>query len=327
MQRGLGAAARFRLNSYRVMTQTVRRLLIVGCGNVALRMIPLLRGRCRIYALSRSPGRFPLLRAHGVVPVHGDLDQPDTLEAISGLAHDVVHFAPPPGRGTRDMRTAHLIAALAKARSLPQQLVYISTTGVYGNCGGELVTETRPARPQTARAKRRADAERQLRVWGRRSGVAVTILRAPGIYAEDRLPLKRLAAGTPALRPEDDAYTNHVHAEDLAHMAVAALRRGYPNRMYNAADDSNLKMGEYFDLVADRFGLPRPQRVSRAEAHARIPDSLLSFMGESRRLSNRRIKQELKLRLRYPTVEDGLAAALAARRAATRPDAADEQVK
>ena len=140
----------------------------------------------------------------------------------------------------------------------------------------------------------------------------------PGIYAADRLPIARLRAGTPALLPEDDAYTNHVHADDLAAMVVAALRAARPCRVYNASDDSRLKMGEYFDRVADRFGLPRPPRLPWSEARQRIPAGMLSFMGESRQLSNQRVKRELRVRLRYPTVDDGLAAALA-------PRAADER--
>jgi nucleoside-diphosphate-sugar epimerase len=291
----------------------MRRLLIVGCGDVALRMVALVRGRCRIFALSHSPPRFAALRRLGVTPVPGDLDQPQTLNALAGLAHDVVHFAPPPSHGVHDTRTAHLIAALAKGQSLPQQLIYISTSGVYGDCNGELVVETRPARPQTDRARRRADAERRLREWGARSGVRVVILRVPGIYAADRLPLERLQKGTPALTHEDDAYVNHVHADDLARIALAAFYRGQPNRMYNVVDDTPQKMGDYFDLVADRFGLPRPPRITRAEAERLLPQNLLSFMRESRRLVNRRIKQELRARLRFPTVQDGIAAALTAR--------------
>lgn len=284
----------------------MRRLLVVGFGDIAQRMVPLLAGRWRVYALARDPRRFPLLRALGVTPVRGDLDRPETLAPLAGLAHDVAHLAPPPERGARDTRTAHLIAALAKGGSLPQHFVYISTSGVYGDCGGALVAETRPARPQTERARRRADAERQLRVWGRRSGVRVSILRVPGIYAADRLPLARLRYGTPALNADEDVYVNHVHAEDLARIVVAALQRGAPGRMYNAADDAPIRMGDYFDLVAERFGLPRPPRVSRAAASRLIAPNLRSFMSESRRLVNRRLKQELRVRLRFPTVREGI---------------------
>ena len=284
-------------------------MLIIGFGDIAQRMIPLLAGRCRIYALVRDPRRFALLRALGVTPIPGDLDEPASLAPLAGLAHDLMHLAPSPDRGVRDTRTAHLVAALAKGGSLPQHLVYISTSGVYGDCGGELVPETRPPRPQTERARRRADAERQLRDWGRRSGVRVSILRVPGIYAADRLPLARVTRGTPALNAEEDAYVNHVHADDLARIAVAALRRGGPRRMYNAADDAPIRMGDYFDLVPDRFGLPHPPRVTRTEAERVLPENLRSFMNESRRLVNRRLKQELRLTLRFPSVRHGILAA------------------
>lgn len=286
----------------------MRRLLIIGCGDIALRMLPLLRARYTVYALVRSRERLPELRALGLRPVLGDLDKPETLGALSGIAHDVVHFAPPPSSGPHDMRTAHLIAALTKGKSVPQQVVYISTTGVYGDCGGALVEETRPLRPRTQRAQRRADAELKLRRWGTRAGVRVMLLRVPGIYAADRLPLARLARGTPALRVEDDPYVNHVHADDLARMVVAALRHGNPNRSYNAADDVPQRMGDYFDLVADRCGLPRPPRVARAEAERALSPQVYSFMSESRRISNRRIKRELRVALRYPSVREGIAA-------------------
>ncbi|MGH8751593.1 MAG: SDR family oxidoreductase [Burkholderiales bacterium] len=287
----------------------MRRLLIIGCGDVALRMVRQLRGAYRVYALSHSPQRFATLRAHGIMPVAGDLDKPETLVALGGLAHDVVHFAPPPSQGWYDTRTAHLLAVLTKKKILPHRLIYISTSGVYGDCGGAIVPETRPLKPLTGRARRRFDAERRVREWGRRSGVSVSILRVPGIYAADRLPLQRLKNATPALRAEDDAYSNHIHADDLARSVIAALRLGKPGRAYNTSDDSQLKMGDYFDLVADRFGLPRPPRIARAAAQQKLPETLLSFMQESRRLANRRMKRELQVKLLYPRVADGIAAA------------------
>lgn len=268
-----------------------------------------LRSRHRIYALTRDTRRFALLRRHGVIPLAGDLDMPSTLEALAGLAHDVIHLAPPPASGVIDSRTAHLIAAIGRGRSLPQHFVYISTSGVYGDCNGGTVSETRPLNPLTARARRRVDAERRLRDWGARSGVRVSLLRVPGIYAADRLPVARIERGTPALLPQEDSYVNHVHADDLAAMVVAALYRGQANRSYNATDDAPQKMGDYFDLVADRFSLPRPPRLPRTEARAVLPESLYSFMSESRQLANRRIKQELRVRLRYPSVREGVAAA------------------
>lgn len=285
----------------------MRRLLIVGCGDVGLRMTPALAGRYRVYALMHSDERRALLRSHGLITVAGDLDVPESLGRLSGIAHDVVHLAPPPTTGDRDTRTANLIRALARGGRLPQRFVYISTSGVYGDCRGEWVTETRRLRPGNARARRRVDAERQLRAWGKANGVSVVILRVPGIYAADRLPLNRLASGTPALAREEDPYTNHIHADDLARIVIAALTRGGSGRAYNANDDSGMRMGEYFDLVAERFGLPRPPRVSFQEAKSAVPETLLSFMRESRRLANGRLKRELRVRLKYPTVADALA--------------------
>ena len=277
------------------------RVLLIGCGDIALRVAALLRGRVRLYGLTRRPDDIPKLRRRGIVPILGDLDRYDSLDRLRAAPFAVLHFAPPPGEGRDDPRTLRLIAALTKARIIPQRFVYISTTGVYGDCRGARVAESRPRRGQTPRARRRTAAEDRLRRWARRYGVKLAILRVPGIYAETRLPLDRLRQGTPALLPDDDVFTNHVHADDLARAVVAAAFRGKSNRAYNVADDSELQMGSWFDAVADAFQLPRPPRISWEEAETRIAPQLLSFMSESRRLSNARMKRELRVRLRYPT--------------------------
>lgn len=284
----------------------MQRLLLVGCGDIALRAAAILRRHYQLVGLLHDAKRAVLLRSLGITPIAGDLDRPPSLLRLAGIADAVLHFAPPENLGHRDVRTARLLAALAKGASLPRRLIYISTSGVYGNCAGERVDETRPIAPRTSRAHRRADAERRIRAWGRRLGVVVCVLRVPGIYAHDRLPLARLKTRTPALRCEDDSYSNHIHADDLARIAIAALRRGKPGRIYHASDDGELKMGDYFDLVADRCGLARPPRITRAAALAELPENLLSFMLESRRLNNTRSKRELRVRLIHPTVADGL---------------------
>lgn len=292
----------------------MRRLLIIGCGDVVRRVLPELVRRWHVFALVREPDEG--LRALGVLQIRGDLDRAATLGRLGGLAHAVLHSAPPSESGVIDLRTRRLIAALRQARSLPRTLIYIGTSGVYGDCRGEHVSETRPLRPRTARARRRADAERQLRSFGRDSGCRVAILRAPGIYAADRLPLERLRRGDPVLNADEDVHTNHIHAEDLGRACLAALRRGCPNRAYHASDDSALRMGDWYDKLADAFGLPRAPRMARAEAEKRLTPLTLSFMNESRRLDNTRLRQELKLALRYPTVDAGIAAALAHQRTA-----------
>ena len=283
------------------------RVLLIGCGDIALRTAALLRGRARLYGVTRRPEEIAKLRALGIVPLVADLDRADSLDRLRTAPYGVLHFAPPPSEGRDDPRTRHLIAALAKARIIPQRFVYVSTSGVYGDCAGARVPETRPRRAQTPRARRRLAAESLLRVWAANSGVDLSILRVPGIYAEGRLPLERVRQGTPVLVPDDDVYTNHIHADDLARAVVAALFRGRPNRAYNVADDAELKMGAWFDAVADAFRVPRPPRITWEEAEQRMAPQLLSFMSESRRLVNARMKNELRLALRYPVPQTLLA--------------------
>ncbi len=252
----------------------------------------------------RTVSRRALFRAGSA----STLTAPKPCPSLAGWADTVLHCAPPrrPARPIRE--PANLLAALEAGGILPSRLVYISTSGVYGDCGGAWVDEARPVNPQTARAVRRVDAEERLSAWGRAHGVAVVVLRVPGIYAADRLPTARLLQGTPVLNDQDDVYTNHIHADDLATIALRALASDAPAGVFNASDDSAMKMGAYFDLVADRFGLPRPPRVSRAAAVQAISPAMLSFMGESRRLVNTKMKQVLGVRLRYPTVNEGVPA-------------------
>jgi nucleoside-diphosphate-sugar epimerase len=284
----------------------MRSILIVGCGDVAIRTIPLLTKGYRIFALVRNPAKCAELRALGVKPLLGDLDDRNSLVRIAGLADAVLHLAPPPNSGVRDTRTSNLLSALSQGK-LPKRLVYISTSGVYGDCGGAWVNETHPLNSASPRSKRRVDAEKQVRNWARRNRVNASILRVPGIYAVDRLPLARIKQCTPGIVDSEDSYTNHIHADDLARISAAALQRGKACRVYHTSDDSQLKMGEYFDSVADAFGLRRVPRISRAEAQRVLPEMLLSFMNESRRLTNQRMKRELKVKLSYPTVADLMA--------------------
>ena len=272
--------------------------------------MPWLAQRFRVYALVRTADDKAIVRSLGATPLRGDLDSPSTLRRLAGIAHCVLHAAPPQESGAGDQRTRHLLAALSTRSSLPQRISYISTSGVYGDCMGERVPETRPVRPATARARRRMDAETALREFGIRSRCAVAILRARGIYAADRLPIDRLRRGDPVLAVEDDVFTNHIHATDLARLAGMGLFRARGGRVFNAGDDSDLRMGDYFDLVADGFGLARPPRVRRAAAAECLTPLTLSFMSESRRLINDRFKRELRIKLRFPQVRDGLRAAL-----------------
>ena len=270
----------------------VKRLLVAGYGDVARRAAAELERRFEVRPLGR---RFGM-----------DLDRPETLPREG--AHAVLHCAPPPAAGDLDTRTANLLAALEKGRILPARIVYVSTSGVYGDCGGARVDESRPPAPRTARAHRRLDAERRLALWCSARAVALVVLRAPGIYAANRLPLERVRAGAALLRVEDDVYTNHIHADDLARALLRALEPAAPAGVYNASDDSEIRMGDWMDLVARHAGLPPPPRRSREQISREVPATLLSFMSESRRLDNARLKKELRLKLAHPTVASGLRA-------------------
>lgn len=270
-----------------------------------MRTAKLLMPHYRVFGVVRSTDAVISLRAAGITPVLADLDDKCSLTRIAGVADTVLHFAPPPGAGDADTRTRHLLAALA--RHGVQRLIYISTSGIYGDCAGAWIDESRTPHPVNARALRRVDAEQQVRQFARQTDVRVMILRVPGIYAAERLPIERLQRGTPVLRSEDDVYTNHIHADDLARVAVAALYRGASCRVYHASDDSELKMGAYFAQVAAAYGLPTPAAISREHAQACLSPMQMSFMSESRRMLNQRMKRELRVRLRYATVGDFLA--------------------
>ncbi len=293
------------------------KILIVGAGDVARRLTAAdspvgLGDRAKWLGLARSAATANELRTLGILPIMGDLDQRASLKRAAAMARSanaVLHLAPPPGDGLDDPRMKRWLAAATlnpvahkekKSKLRPRKLrnVYVSTTGVYGDCAGLRIDETRRAQPANARAKRRVAAETRLRNSHQHR---FTILRAPGIYAAERLPLERLRAGTAALSNEDDVFTNHIHADDLACAVWLAMFRGRANRVLNIVDDGELKMGEYFDQVADATGLPRPPRMPRAELARSVSPMLYSFMSESRRIENTRMKRELRLRLRYST--------------------------
>lgn len=286
------------------MSETV---LIMGCGDIGGRVAALhLAQGARVSALARSPVRCAQLAALGVTPVSGDLDDAATLAALPAQHALVYYFAPPPEHGVSDPRMERFLQAITRD-ALPHKIVYISTSGVYGDCKGAWVTEEMPPKPRTPRAQARLDAETRLLAWSHVHSVPVVILRVGGIYGPGRLPVERLRRGEPVLRREEAPCTNRIHADDLARVCLAAAGRGGAGRIYNVCDDEHSTMTDYFNAVADALGLARPPQITLAEARKVLSPGLLSYLDESRRMDNRRMREDLGVVLRYPGLAAGLA--------------------
>jgi len=284
-------------------------VLVVGCGDIGMRVARLWQERrVPVRGLARSKESAARLFGAGIVPVAGDLDRIESLHLLKLNDSLLYYLAPPQRAGVRDERIRALLRAHGEAR--PARVVYLSTTGVYGDRGGEWVDETTPPAPGTDRARRRLDAETVVRAWGRERGVAVSVLRVPGIYGPGRLPRRRIEEGTPVVDPSEAPWSNRIHADDLAETCVAAALRGAPDAIYNVSDGEPGTMTEYVLAVADALGLPRPPIVSMAEARRSLDPGLLSFLSESRRVDNRRMLEELDVRPRYASLREGIAARL-----------------
>jgi len=284
-------------------------VLIVGCGYVGERVARAEQAAgARVIALVRSADGAARLAAQGIECLRADLDDRASLTALPTAQASLYYFAPPPPSGVIDTRLEDFLAAIEQP---PAQVVLISTTGVYGDCQGEWVTEDRPPHPVADRARRRLDAEQRLRTWGQAHDVPVAILRVPGIYGPERLPVARLQAGEPVLREAESPWSNRVHVDDLVRACLAARARR-ARGVYNISDGHPSTMTDYFNRVADALGLPRPPQITRAQASTELSDGMRSYLAESKRLDNRRMREELGVEPRYADLARGLAACVAA---------------
>jgi nucleoside-diphosphate-sugar epimerase len=278
--------------------------LIVGCGDIGRRVarLEISEGRT-VMGLARSESTAAALKAMGLGVIRSDLDDVASLMALPDLVSTLYYFAPPPPSGADDPRLRNGLNAL---KGLPERVVYISTSGVYGDCAGAWIDEEYPLNPKSDRGKRRMAAEHILQDWSHRTGVPVVILRVPGIYGPGRLPVERVRQGVPVLIPEESPYSNRIHADDLAAACVAAARHGQAGRAYNISDGHPTTMTDYFWRIADLHDLPRPPAISLAEARMVLTPAMLSFLEESKRLINRRMLNELQVSFIYPNLAGGL---------------------
>ncbi|MFC1685051.1 SDR family oxidoreductase [Pseudomonadota bacterium] len=290
----------------------MKKILIVGCGDIGTLVAKSwLKQQAEVNALARSAQAVTRLNQLGITPIAGDLDQPSSLLGLPAAGAWIYYFAPPPAKGVSDPRMCAFVVALELMSAPPAGIVYISTSGVYGDCNGDWVDENDEPAPVADRARRRLDAETWLRGYGRNSGVPVIVLRVGGIYGPGRLPVERLKKGLPVLSLAQSSYTNRIHVDDLVAICVAAVERGLPDRIYNVCDDAPSTMTDYFFAVADALGLPRPPEVDLDEARRVMSAAMLSYLTESRRMLNRRMHEELGIELHYPDLESGLAGAVA----------------
>ncbi|MBK1655545.1 SDR family oxidoreductase [Allochromatium vinosum] len=287
----------------------MQHIVIVGCGYVGERLARqyIERGDS-VLGLVRSRSGLERLAAAGIPAVRHDLTGADPMPgSLAGTR--LFHLAPPPAQGQEDLHTRRLVASFDQAGH-PRRLVYISTTGVYGDCAGAWVDEDWPTQPTLDRSRRRLDAEECLRRWSREHGGELIVLRVAGIYGPDRLPLERLKRGLPLVRPEEAPYSNRIHVDDLVTVCVAAMERGRHGAIFNVSDGQPSTMTDYFIRIAEAAGLPHPPLITMAEASAHLSEGMMGYMSESRRLSSRRLREDLGVELQYPALAEGLAQAL-----------------
>lgn len=281
--------------------------LIIGCGYLGQRVAALYReSGIEVTATVRSRSRASQLEKQGVTPLVVDLDRLP-LPYLPTAGSSLFYFVPPVAEGSSDPRTANLVNEFRR-QGLPRRLVYLSTTGVYGDCAGDWVDESRTPAPVVPRALRRWDAEQTLRAWSRESGSELVILRVAGFYGPGKLPLERLHRGLPMLREEEAPFSNRIHIDDLVRVCVAAMERGRAGEIYNVSDGHPTTMTDYFDRIADLAGVARPPKISLREAREQLSPGMLSYLQESRRLHNRKMLDELNICLQFPNLASGLSA-------------------
>lgn len=285
----------------------MQSIFIVGCGDIGSLVAKnwLERG-ANVIALSRSEAADARLQGLGIKTIRGDLDEPESLGQLPLAGTVLYYFAPPSPKHVGEPRMQHFLASIA-ADKLPRRIVYISTSGVYGDTAGGWVTEESRPNPQTVRAQRRLAAETALRDFGREKGVAVIILRVGGIYGPGRLPLERLKKGLPLLNESECGYTNRIHADDLVSICLAAAEKGRADNIYNVSDGEPGNMTQYFNAVADACSLPRPPQLSMSKAKKALSPAMLSYLTESRRMDNTKLLHDFGINLRYPNLTAGLA--------------------
>jgi nucleoside-diphosphate-sugar epimerase len=284
----------------------VQAVSIAGCGYTGRRLAERLRNSgARVRGSAVSEASLRQIAALGAEALRLDLDAATVRLDVTG---HVVYYSVPPARANGDARLARFLDGL---RGTPTRIVYLSTTGVYGDRAGATVDEDTPPAPRTERAIRRLAAETALRDWAESRRVSWCILRVAGIYGPGRLPLDRLRRGVPAILPREATPTNRIHVTDLVAACVAAgFAAAADRRIFNVSDGSDHTLTDYLRRVASIAGLAPPPLISRAEAERTLTASSWSFLAESRRVDNGRMLKELEVELAFRDLDAGIRASL-----------------
>ncbi len=286
--------------------QTFKNFFIVGYGDIGRRVVKLFDAKnTAITGLARSAASVEQMKQDKVIPIMGDLDLLESLPTLPLAGSLLFYFAPPPAAGTTDTRMTNFLSSLDNGR-LPAKIIYISTSGVYGDQAGQRVTEDTPTSPGADRSRRRLDAEQQLFIYTEKYRIGLVILRVSGIYGPGRLPEKRIRDQVPVLHEELAPITNRIHADDLARICIAAADHGIDGEIYNISDGCHSNMSRYFFDVADHLNLPRPPTVDWAEAENLLSRGMLSYLHESRQMDNSKMLRDLKVNLVFPDLGAGL---------------------
>ncbi len=279
------------------------KLWIVGCGDIGRRVAGLYENDT-VHGIVSSHESAVICEQFSIESHVIDLDSDFTLEQREFANADIYYFAPPPPAGAKDTRLKRFLKQLSQQP--PRRIVLISTTGVYGDSGGDWIDENTPINPQADRAVRRVSAEQILQRWSLKTNCEIQILRVPGIYAEDRLPLARLEKGLPIVNANEAGFTNRIHADDLARACKAAMECETHNHIINVTDGNPSTMIDYFNHVADYAKLPRPPQISLQEAEQTLSSGMVSYLKESRRIRNEKMLEILGIELLHPSLDVSL---------------------
>ena len=278
-------------------------ICIVGCGYIGqLLAIKLKNKNLNTLAYVRTDASLSICEQQGITVRQIDLDSFPCDVTVKNK--NVIYLVPPQPKGDADLRIKNFLDSIKS--EVPDKIVLISTTGVYGDCAGQWVDENTPLKPSVARAKRRADAERQLVSFCKSYNIPWVVLRVPGIYGPGKLPVKRISSGEAIVREQDSPYSNRIHAHDLVRICIEALMSENIEGVYNCSDGHPTTMYDYFIKVADALQLKHPPTISLQQAQAELSSGMLSYMAESRRISNKKMLNDFDLKIQYPDLESGL---------------------